>query len=143
MSPTLLFALTIDALIISATVFAWWKGGPAERWGSAVNLLSGLGSVVASMVLHGGARDVTLLFCDGFLAFGLLFLGVRYANLWIGAAMLLQAIQFLLHTYYFVMELRHDRLFVVVNNLVSLGIVICIVAGSYLSWRRRAAPAAA
>jgi heme/copper-type cytochrome/quinol oxidase subunit 4 len=137
MNLTLLFALMIDLSAVGVCLFAWWRGGPAEQWGSTINLIAGAGAILARYILHHDSLDVALLFADGVLAFGLLLLGVRYASLWIGAAMILQAVQFLLHTYYFVLELRHDRLFSFVNNLVSLGMLICMVAGAMLSWRRR------
>jgi hypothetical protein len=125
------------ALIIGACVFAWWKGGPAERWGGVVNLaVSILGLPI--YLLPVGSRQTSLLMVDGLLAFGLLLLAVRYTSLWIGTAMLLQAVQFMLHTYYFVMELRHDALFAIVNNMVLVGIVLCIVGGTMLSWAKRA-----
>ena len=142
MSPTVFFALTIDALTIAACLFAWWKGESAERWGGTINLIAATGAVIARLVLHAEIRDVTVLIADGVLAFGLLFLGVRYASLWIGAAMLLQAVQFLLHTYYFVLEVAHDRLFSLVNNLVSLGVILCICGGTMLTWQRRTRRAA-
>ena len=42
---------------------------------------------------------------------------VRYASLWLGVTMMLQAVQFSLHAYYLVMERPHDLLHAWVNNL--------------------------
>ena len=47
----------------------------------------------------------------------LLMLVVRYASLWLGAAMLLQAVQFSLHAYYLVTDRPHDLIHAWVNNL--------------------------
>ena len=60
--------------------------------------------------------ETILLALDFFCAVVLLVLAVRYANLWIGAAMLFQAAQFSLHAYYLVMDLPHDRLHAWINN---------------------------
>jgi hypothetical protein len=56
----------------------------------------------------------------------------------LGIAMLLQAIQFSLHAYYLVGGLPRDRTFAMVNNLDSIGVLLCILAGTLLTWRRRA-----
>jgi uncharacterized membrane protein YdjX (TVP38/TMEM64 family) len=69
----------------------------------------------------------------------LLILAVRFASLWIGAAMILQAAQFSLHAYYLVMELPHDRLHAWINNTDDWGILIAILVGTVLAIRRRAA----
>jgi hypothetical protein len=71
-------------------------------------------------------------------------LAVRFAAIWMGVAMLLQAGQFTLHAYYWVIERPFDTLFAVVNNVVSWGVIICITGGVVASWmvRTRARPAA-
>lgn len=129
-------------LIAGAFLFAWWKGGDAERWGGTLNLACNLIGLV-TLVLPSESRQTGLLIADGILAFGLLILAVRYASLWIGGAMLLQAVQFMLHTYYFVLELRHNVFFGVVNNLVLVGVIVCLVLGTIVSWRKRAMVAVA
>ncbi len=135
MSGTLV--LTVGwSLIVGACLFAWWKGGQPERWGGALNLVINLIGTPLYM-LPITSRQTGVLALDGLLAFGLLLLAVRYASPWIGVAMLLQAIQFMLHTYYYVMELQHDPLFAIVNNLVLVGIVLCIIAGTIWSWIKR------
>jgi hypothetical protein len=52
--------------------------------------------------------------------------------------MLLQAIQFGLHAYYIVGELPHDRTYGLVNNLNSIGVLLCILFGIFASWRKQA-----
>lgn len=117
--------------------FAWFKGGPAERIGGLIVLVSG----VVAMAIHAGApedlKPLLLLADEAFMAGGFLFLALRYMSLWLGGAMLLQAIQFSLHAYYLVIELPHDRRYALVNNLDSLGVLICILVGTILAWRRR------
>jgi hypothetical protein len=129
-------------LTIGVCAFAWWKGGVPERWGGTLNLFTSIFALAAHS-LPVDSRDTALLIADGLLAFGLLLLAVRYASLWIGAAMMLQAIQFILHAYYFVMEVGHNRLFAIVNDLVTLGILTCIFTGTVATWRKGARAAAA
>lgn len=121
-------------LTVAVCVFAWMKGGAAERWGSLLNL-AGVICAQAAYLLPRDSRDLAMLVADGLMAFGLLALAVRYMSAWIGAAMLLQATQFLLHTYYFVMELAHDKLFGMVNDAVTFGILACIFSGILANWR--------
>ncbi|MDB5430762.1 MAG: hypothetical protein JWP35_1878 [Caulobacter sp.] len=136
----ILILITGSTLILGVCLFAWWKGGPAERWGGTLNVFVAA-CALAALLLPPNSRQTAVLVADGLLAFGLLLLAVRYANLWIGAAMLLQATQFVLHTFYYIMEKRHDPFFGLVNNLVSLGILLCIFGGTLLSWRKRSAAA--
>ena len=132
--------------IIGVAVFAWVKGGTPERIGSAVNLAGTavfyLGQRFSS--LNGFAPGLLIL--DGVLGVSFLALALRYTSLWLGAAMLLQAAQFSLHAFYYVTKKPFDLLFAAVNNIVSWGILICIVAGTVASWmnnRRAAAKASA
>lgn len=57
--------------------------------------------------------------------------------------MLLQAMQFSLHAFYIVVEKAHDRLYSIVNNLDTIGVILCVLVGTLISWRRRAKAAAA
>ena len=93
---------------------------------------------MAQLVLHGDALAMTGLVLDGLLAFSFLALTLRFASLWLGGAMLLQAAQFSLHAYYYVLQREHDLLFAVVNNVVSWGLVWCILSGVAAAWRERA-----
>ena len=80
------------------------------------------------------ALSLALLIIDGVLGLGFLLLALRYTSLWLGAAMLLQAGQFSLHAFYYVTTKPVDRLFAVVNNVVSWGILLAILAGVGASW---------
>jgi hypothetical protein len=52
--------------------------------------------------------------------------------------MLLQAIQFSLHAYYFVGGLRRDRHLRDGQQHRFMGVLLCILVGTLLAWRRRA-----
>ena len=132
-------------VIAAVTAFAWLKGGWPERIGAALNLLAAVLFFVLQRMFAPTALTTSLLVIDGLLGVGFLVLALRYTSLWLGAAMLLQAAQFSLHAFYYVTAKPFDLLFMVVNNLVSWGILIAIVAGTFASWAetRRAAKAAA
>ncbi len=128
--------------IVAVTILAWFKGGPVERLGSSINLVMSLAFSVMQAFIPPASLEVLTLVLDGI--FGLIFLGlaVRYTSLWLGAAMLLQAGQFSLHAFYYVTTKPVDRLFAIVNNLVSWGILLSILLGTLGYWwvsRREAA----
>jgi hypothetical protein len=50
--------------------------------------------------------------------------------------MILQAVQFSLHAYYLVGERPHDRSYAIVNNIDTLGVLLCILVGTLLAWRQ-------
>ena len=138
------FHYSLLTAIIAVAAFAWIKGGTPERIGATLNLL---GSVLFSglqTIMVPEALALSLLVLDGLFGVAFLILAVRYASLWLGAAMLLQAAQFSLHAFYYVTAKPVDRLFAIVNNLVSWGILLSIVVGVIGHWLnvRRQAPAA-
>ncbi|WP_309090848.1 hypothetical protein [Phenylobacterium sp.] len=140
---TLYTAYSLLMVIALSAVLAVWKGGWAERVGAGVNLLAALSFELAQRQLAGDALATTTLVLDGVLALSFLGLTLRFAKTWLGLAMLLQAMQFALHAYYYVVERKLDALFAIVNNLVSWGLIACIVGGVAGHWasehrRRRA-----
>ncbi|OJU09867.1 MAG: hypothetical protein BGN86_00080 [Caulobacterales bacterium 68-7] len=84
-----------------------------------------------------------MLAADAALAGAFLFLAVRYASLWLGAAMILQAGQFALHAIYTAGELAPDRRYAVINNLITLGIFLVILLATLARWMSRDARQAA
>ncbi len=122
---------------LAVFALAWWKGGQPERYGASLKLATSLIALVVHIALKQQTISIALLIADGVLALGFLLLAIRYASLWTGACMILQAGQFSLHAYYLVAELARDRLYAVTNNLVTLGILVCILTGTLLAWRRR------
>jgi signal transduction histidine kinase len=119
--------------------FALWKGDMATRIAAATYAVV----EVATLAYHPTIGDVSgesiALAIDFFCAVTFLVLAVRYANLWLGAAMLFQAAQFSLHAYYLVMELPHDVMHAWINNGDDWGILISMIVGTILAIRRRAA----
>ena len=53
--------------------------------------------------------------------------------------MLFQAVQFTLHAWYLLAERKADIFHAVVNNLDTVGILVCLLIGTITAWRRRMA----
>jgi hypothetical protein len=128
----------LRAVTLATAAFAFWKGDAATRIAAVATLAVG----VITFIIHPKFGDVAgesiLLAVDFASAVVFLLLAVRYASLWLGAAMLLQSAQFSLHAYYLVMEREHDLLHAWINNLDDWGILISITVGTVLAIRRRA-----
>ena len=131
------------AVVFAGCVFSLWKGGPAERTGGAIVLANTLLVLIAALVLPEASQPIAELVVDGLTAMGLLVVVLRYGSLWLGGAMLLYAVQFSLHAFYFVTERTPDHLHAVVNNVDFSGIIWCLVIGTAVAWRRRTRAAAA
>lgn len=125
-------------VVLAATfAFALWKGEVAERIGGSLNLAAGVFAMAVHPLLGKDIQPVALLVVDAGLAMGFLFLAIRFASLWLGVAMLLQAVQFSLHAYYLVTEAAHDWNYARINNIDTTGINLCIVLGTVVVMRRR------
>ncbi len=125
------------AVLIIVLVLACWKGGRAERLGVAIFLTGAIYAMLVYQFIPRGVAPTLLLLGEGAMGAAFLFLALRYMNAWLGVAMLLQAIQFSLHAYYLVGDLPRDNTFALINNLDSIGVLLCILAGTLLAWRRR------
>jgi|SRR5580658_5600707 hypothetical protein len=132
----LLVALWAAAAL--TTVFALWKGDAAVRYAALTHAAVEIATFVVNPQFGDLGAESLLLAVDFVSSVIFLLLAIRYANLWIGGAMLLQSAQFGLHAYYLVMELPHDRLHAWVNNVCDWGIMVCIFTGTVLAMRRRA-----
>ena len=124
-------------ITLAVALLAWFRGGLPERYGAVVFVGAGLAVLVSHALLPPHTEGLSLLAIDALMAVGFLALAIRYASLWIGAAMLLQAGQFSLHAWYLVSNLDRDRFYAIANNLITVGILACILVGTLISWRRR------
>jgi hypothetical protein len=122
--------------IVAVALFAWFKGRWPERLGAGANLAAAVAVLVGQQMMGLSSFAPELLVIDGLLGLSFMVLAVRFASLWLGAAMLLQAVQFTLHAFYYVTNKPFDRLFVIVNNCVSWGVLLSIVAGTLATWIR-------
>jgi hypothetical protein len=135
--------LIVWLAVLATFVFAVWKGGVAERYAATLVVVGALYAFGVGRLLGSDMRTLALLLGEFLLAMGFLVLAVRYASLWLGGAMLLQAVQFSLHAWYMLGERRTDMFHVIVNNADTVGILLCIVLGTITAWRRRDASRAA
>ncbi|MBX3480516.1 MAG: hypothetical protein KF842_08945 [Caulobacter sp.] len=134
------FLIQIVWLAILATfVFAIWKGGQAERWAGSLVVAGAIFAFAMHKIVPADLLPTALLGGEFLLALGFLTLAVRFASLWLGAAMLLQAVQFMLHAWYLLSERPRDTFYSMVNNVDTIGILICIIVGTATAWRRRSA----
>jgi len=130
-------SIVLLLLVAGGCLFALWKGGSAERAGAAIILANLILLWAADRMLAKLSSGVFGLTVDGLTALALLVVVLRYASLWLGGVMLLIAIEFGLHAFYFVTERPFDLLHVIVNNCDTMGVVICLVAGTVAAWHAR------
>ncbi len=139
--------LSVVALCVCCGL-AVWKGGPAERGGALMILVTWLFTLLASAVTRSYVPAIAFLASDAVLAAGLLLLAVRFSSLWMGAAMLLQATSLSLHAAYFAAE-KADlgphtlRLYVAGKNAASFLMLLVILAAGMVAWFKRSRGAAA
>jgi hypothetical protein len=126
---------------------AIWKGGAPERGGALMILVTWLGATLIQAVAKAYILPILFLVSDAVLAAGLLLLAIRYSSLWMGAAMLLQAIGLSLHAAYFAAEKadlsRHTLwLYIAGKNVASFAMLLVILAAGIVAWRKRSLRAA-
>lgn len=124
------------AVTLMVCGLALWKGGQPERLGGLLIIAAGAAVWFCHAMLAPANANMALLIVDGVMSAGFLLLALRYASPWLGAAMMLQATQFSLHAYYLVVEKAHDRLYAVVNNLVTVGVLASMLVGVFYAARR-------
>lgn len=124
-------------LILGVTLLAWRLGGKVERQAAGLVVIMSLAITLIGLIPDKEMQKPAYFLVDGLFGAGLLILALRYTTAWLGVAVLLQAAQFSLHAYYLVAGKMYDKLYAMVNNLVSLGVLLCLVAGCLLAWRKR------
>jgi hypothetical protein len=128
-------------LLFAACLFAFAKGGPAERWGAILIWISWLGGDGLSFLLKGifstHARELTLLAMDAVLALGLLLLAFRYAKLWLGVAMLMLSGELALHGAVMGDWGLPFFEYIMLNNFLSFGLVLLLAGATATAWIQR------
>jgi hypothetical protein len=140
MSESVLFLIAwavLWALLLAVCLFAFVRGGLAERIAAVFIFTIPVLSGFADALLSEQVFLVGRLVCDGALALVFLYLAIRFGSLWLGGAMILQALQFSLQACYFVVGRAHDDLYVTINNIDFFGILACLTAGTLAASRRR------
>ena len=135
--PTSPIVLGLILLTFGISLFALWKGGPAERLGGAMVGANLILSIVGGQIMPQSLETLFRLTLDGLTAVGLLIVAIRYASFWLGGVMLLYAAQFSLHAFYMVTARPIDLLHIKINNMNFLGISIALAIGTIVGWRQR------
>jgi hypothetical protein len=136
--PNSVLSLIVYLVVLGVVLFSIWKGDTAVRLAGCMVAAGVLYNFGIKLFPH-DFRPLVQLTGDFLLAMGFLALAVRYASLWLGGAMLFQAVQFTLHAWYMVSEKKPDILHAVVNNLDTVGILVCLLIGTITAWQRRTA----
>ncbi len=134
-------------MLVAVVLFAWIKGGPGERVGSAAIAMAWIGSLAVEVLAPRDARATILLFFDFALAAALLATAIRYASFWLGATMMLQAFVLAVHALHQEDGLREAGLnnaYIVALNLSSYGLLLAVAISTTTKWmaRRKAAGSA-
>ncbi len=134
LNPIYVLGQCVSVLTVA---LALWKGDRATRAAAIAFGIVDVATFVLNPTVGNVASETILLVIDFACAVTFLLLAVRYANLWLGAAMIFQAAQFSLHAYYLVLELPHDKFHAWINNADDWGILLSICVGTVLAIRRR------
>jgi hypothetical protein len=134
--PDLTLRLLINIFSVLGALFAFWKGGTAERAAAGIVVLNVIIGQCSEWFAP-GSEGIIRLVNDGLTALVLLAVTVRYAALWMGGVMLFFAAQFSLHSFYLVTERPSDYLHALINNIDFCGIIWCLIIGTAVAWRAR------
>jgi len=130
------FALLV---MLATTAFAAWKGGPPERLGTAMIVVAWIGTLVMQSPGH-QAVPVFLVF-DGLCAVGFLVVAIRYSSLWLGGAMICQAIAFGAHALHLSdntpVHWHGANVYIMVINLLSYLVLCILIGGTCATIQRR------
>ncbi|SFK53192.1 hypothetical protein [Caulobacter sp. UNC279MFTsu5.1] len=125
------------SLILGVSLLAWRLGGRVERQVALLVVVMSLAITLIGLIPDKTIQKPSYFLVDGLFGAGLLVMAMRYTTAWLGVAVLLQAAQFSLHAYYLVAGKLYDTFYAMVNNLVSLGVLLCLAVGCLLAWRKR------
>jgi len=135
MSSVLLY-IALQTFSVLAALFALVKGGKGERWAAGVVLLNLVIGTSAAVITRQNVEIVRLA-NDGLAPTALLVITLRYGAFWLGAAMLLFAAGFAVHSFYIVTERALDLPYVVINVISWNGLIWCLIIGTIIAWTRR------
>lgn len=129
-------------LVVAGCAFGVWKGDLPERVGALIILLNTALTVLGAGLLAGESSYLFGMVLDGASAAAFLIMTIQAGRVWLGAAMLIYAAQFALRSYYLVTDRPPDNLHAIINNVNFMAVIVCIVAGTVVAWRRRGLAAA-
>ena len=131
--------LALPTTLLAVCVVAWRIEAKAERLGSLLILLADIAADALLALDYPHFPSASMCAIDFALAVGLLCVALKYSNLWLGGAMLLQSGALCLQA----LDLGGDGpstlTHIIANNLISYTMLACIVAGVIGSWRAKLA----
>lgn len=128
---------SVLGVIILSAAFAWWKGDRPERLGALFNGVVAIGVTILQAFTGDALGTLPILIADGVLAMGFLLLALRYATLWLGAAMLLQGLAFSMHSALILEVVAPTYGYYAAMNAMSMGVIFSIIVGTAQAWVRR------
>ena len=127
--------------LIASCVFAFVKGGEAERWGAVFICVSWFSSYIVSFALSSvfspQARELTFLAVDAALAIGLLAIAFRFAKVWLGVAMLMLSGELGLNGAAMGDWGFRFRDYIALNNVLSFGLLFLLTGATATAWIQR------
>jgi hypothetical protein len=123
-------------LLIGACLFAWIKGGPAERVGAAMVAVAWIVGLALQAFIPKDMASAAPAVLDVALAIGLLVVAIRYSSMWLGVAMMLQSAILFLHAERLAGGIGPHNYYVGLN-VTGAAMLTAIVMGAAANWRRQ------
>ena len=128
-------------VMLATTAFAALKGGPPERIGTAMIFVAWVGTIVAQVFAHAMFSLSWFMVFDGLLAVGFLVVAVRYSSLWLGGAMICQAVSFGAYALRLSDNARAvwhgQNIYLLLNNVISYLVLFILIGGTVANMTRR------
>ncbi|MGZ8370098.1 MAG: hypothetical protein ACXW3D_03175 [Caulobacteraceae bacterium] len=122
------FAAVLLSALVAVCLYAWFRGGKAERYGVVLYVAASVVAIILQVTQGLEGAMVSALALDTVTAFGFLILAFRYNSLWLGAVMVLQGVVLGLHTAHLTdasdARFLGFNLYALLTNLISLAMLI-------------------
>ena len=135
--------LTFMIASVGSSVFALWKGDAPERYGGCLRLgvivfaaLSQF-ALVKSKLSIGQWLPVFDLTSTAILAFGFLYLALKFGSNWLAAAMIIQGCEFYTDRVFLDSGFQRSTSYQIQENLIATGVALCLLLATISSIRRR------
>ena len=129
-------------VLVTTCLFTWIKGGPPERLGAVMVVVSWLGTDFARAATGLTIPTSVMFLSDLLLSLGFLYVSVRYSSLWLGLAMLFESFCFALHA----LQLGDNDaprwhgmiIYLLLNNILSYLVLLTLAGGTLATMHKRA-----
>jgi hypothetical protein len=129
------------ACLLATSLFAWTKGGKAERAGTLMLLVVWIGADIARGLTGELMPTAVLTLSDVLISTCFLYLAVRYSSLWLGLAMLFRSFGFALHAIQ-LSDADAPRwhgmiIYLLLNNILSYLVLATLAGGTLATMTQR------